>query len=125
MAKTVHNDVLDAALNYVKTNGTRRCVCSQEPTTYTEATATYKLLDVDIISTDYTGPADGDSSGRKLTVNQKTGVAVDSSGTVAFEAIVDVSNTKLLYVTTVTSQVVTAGNTATLNSWKIEIADPS
>lgn len=125
MAKSVHNDVLDAALNYIKTNGTRLCLCSAEPTTYTEAITTYKLADVDIISTDYTGPADGDVSGRKLAVDGQTGVAVDSNGTATHLAIVDVSNTKLLYVTTISSQVVTAGNTATLGTWDIELEDPA
>lgn len=125
MAKSVHNDVLDQSLNYMKNNGTRRCMCSAEPTTYTEATSTYKLADLDITSTDYTGPADGDTSGRKLSVNQKTGVTIDTTGTVTHEAIVDVTNTKLLYVTTVTPTSVTASESRTFELWIIEIRDPT
>jgi hypothetical protein len=124
MAKSVHDDVLDAALNYVKTNGTRLCVCSTQPTTYTEAITTYKLAIKTISSSDYTGPADG-TSGRKLTVNQEATITVDSSGTAAHIALADSVNSKLLYVTTCTSQVLTAGNTVTVPAWIIQIADPS
>lgn len=33
MGKFTHDDVLDAALNEIKTNATRICVCSAQPTT--------------------------------------------------------------------------------------------
>jgi hypothetical protein len=124
MAKIVHDDVLDGALNVVKNNCTRMTACSQQPTTYTEGNATYALADVTMAPGDFTA-ADGDTSGRKLTVAQKTGVAVDASGTATHVALLDVTNSKLLYVTTCTSQALTAGNTMTFNSWKIEIADPA
>lgn len=124
MAKSVHDDVLDAALNYVKTYGDRICVCSAQPTTYTEATSTYELADVTVDSSDYT-VGNGDTSGRKAAVAQQTSVTVDSSGTATYVAIVDVSETKLLVVTTCTSQAVTAGNTLTINTFDLEIADPT
>ncbi len=125
MAKTVHDDVLDQALNYIKNNASRWCVCSAQPTTYTEAITTYKLADVDVTSADYTGPANGDTNGRKVTMNAKTGVTVDTTGTALFNALVDVSNTKLLYVTTCTSQALTAGNLVNIPAWDVEIADPT
>lgn len=59
MAKIVHDDVLDGALNYVKNNTTRISVCSTQPTTYTEAITTYKLAIKTITGTDFTGPANG------------------------------------------------------------------
>ena len=124
MGKSVHDDVLDGALNIIKNNCTRMTACSSEPTTYTEGNATYALADVTLASGDFTN-ANGDTSGRKTTVAQKTGVTVDSSGTATHVALLDVSNSKLLYVTTATSQALTAANTMTFNSWKIEIADPS
>ena len=55
MAKTVHDDVLDAALDYLADNGMRLCVCSQEPTSYTEAINTYELADVDLTVGDGNG----------------------------------------------------------------------
>lgn len=124
MAKTVHDDVLDGALNVIKNNCTRMTICSSQPTTYTEGNATYALADVTMASGDFT-VANGSTSGRKVTMAQKTGVTVDSSGTATYVALLDVSNSKLLYVTTCTSQAVTAANTMTFNSWKIEIADPT
>jgi hypothetical protein len=125
MAKSVHNDVLDAALNAVKNAGTRLCVCSAEPTTYTEAITTYKLAIATIDSSDFTGPADGDTSGRKLAVNAQSGLTVDTSGTATHIAVADSANSKLLYVTTCTSQALTSGNTVDVPAWDIEIADPA
>ena len=125
MAKSVHDDVLDAALDYIATNGDVIYICSAEPTTLTEATTTYALADIpSLTSSDYTGPANGDSSGRKLTVDQQTGVTIDTTGTATHVAIVDAS-TALLYVTTCTSQSLTSGNTMTMNAFDIEIADPT
>ncbi len=124
MAKTVHDDVLDGALNILKNNVTRMVACSAQPTTYTEGNVTYALADVTLASGDFTN-ADGTTSGRKTTIAQKTGVTVDSSGTATHVCLLDVSNSKLLYVTTCTSQALTSGNTMTFNSWKIEIADPT
>lgn len=126
MAKSVHNDVLDGALNIVKNNATRMTVCSDEPTTYAEGNATYALADVTVASGDFTN-ADGDTSGRKCTVAAKSGVLIDASGTATHIALLDVTNSKLLYVTTCTSQALTANgsNTVDFPSWKFEIADPS
>ena len=75
MAKTTADRVLDGALNIVKNNDTRMTACSAQPTTYTEATATYKLANVTMASGDFTA-ANGDTSGRKLTVAAKTGVLI-------------------------------------------------
>lgn len=124
MAKSVHDDVLDGALNIIKNNCTRQVLCSQQPTTYTEANATYALADVTMASGDFTA-GNGDTSGRKLAVAAKSGVTVDASGTANHAALLDVSNSKLLYVTTHTGQALTSGNTVNIGSWDIEIADPA
>ena len=125
MAKLVHDDVLDSALNYIKNNSTRICVCNAQPTTYTEAVTTYKLAIKTIVGTDFTGPANGDTSGRKLTSNQHTGITVDTTGTATHIALADSATSKLLFVTTCTSQALTAGNTVTIPAWDDEIADPA
>lgn len=124
MAKSVHDDVLDGALNIIKNNCTRMVACSTQPTTYTEANATFALADVTMASGDFTA-ANGDTSGRKLTIAAKSGVTVDASGTYQHVALLDVTNSKLLYVTTGTSQSLTSGNTVNFPAWKIEIADPT
>ena len=121
MAKSVSNDVLDAALNEIAT-GTIMTACSAEPTTRAEAVTTYALADVTMTGGDYTN-ADGDVSGRKVTVAAKSSVTVDSSGTATHVAICD--GLVLLYVTTCTSQALTSGNTVNFPAWDIEIADPT
>lgn len=125
MAKSVHDDVLDGALNIIKNGGTQISVCSTQPTTYTHATSTYKLaIASNLTSGSYTGPTNGDTNGRKLTVNSALTLAVTSSATALHIAICDVDD-RLLYVTTCTSQSLTSGNTVTIPAWDIEIADPS
>ena len=121
MSKFASDSVLDALLDEIAT-GTILTVCSTQPTTRTEAVTTYKLADVTIDSGDFS-KADGSPNGRKLTVAQQDNVAVDSSGTAQHVAICDGSN--LLYVTTVTSQSLTSGNTVTIPAWTVTVADPS
>ncbi len=122
MAKSVHNDVLDGALNIVKNNATLMTLCSAQPTTRTAAVTTYALADVAMSSGDFS-IADGDVSGRKMTVAAKNAITVDTTGTGTHVAICDGS--RLLYVTTCTSQAVTSGNTVNIPAWDIEIADPT
>lgn len=125
MTKSVHDDVLDGALNVIKNNCTRPVACSAYPTTYTEANATYALADVTMASGDFT-VANGDVSGRKLTTAAKSGVLIDVSGTATHIAQLDVANTKLLAVTECTSLALTANGSNTVNfpAWDREIADP-
>lgn len=121
MGKSVHNQILDAALDELAT-GTVMTACSSEPTTRTEAVTTYKLATHVMAGGDYTN-ADGDTSGRKCTIAQQADITIDSTGTATHVAICDASN--LLYVTTCTSQALTSGGTVTFPAWDVEIADPS
>jgi hypothetical protein len=77
---------------------------------------------VAVTGTDFT-LADGDTSGRKMTVAAKNGVPIDANGTGSHVALVDA--TRLLFVTTCTAQVLTAGGTVDVPAWKEEIADPA
>ena len=126
MAKSVHDDVLDGALNIIKNNCTRMVLCNAQPTTYTEANATYALADVTMASGDFTA-ANGDTSGRKLTVAAKAAVDVDVTdpGGTNHIALLDVTNSKLLYVTTTADVAVDAAGTVDIGAWDIEIADPA
>lgn len=122
MAKSVHDDVLDGAFD-VLDQADLMTLCSAEPTTRTEAITTFKLADVAMTpNTDYT-KANGTVSGRKVTMAAKSTVPVDSSGTATHVALVD--GTRLLYVTTCTSQPVTSGNTCNFPAWAVEIVDPT
>ena len=107
MAKSAHADVLDGAGLVVKSNCNLMIACSAEPTTRAEAVTTYALADVAMATGDFTMGADG--TGRKCTVAAKSGVTIDASGTATHAAFVDA--TRLLYVTIITSQVLTAGGT--------------
>jgi hypothetical protein len=123
MAKFVHDDVLDAALSYIRNNCTRMVACSAQPTNFTEANATLALADVTMAPADFT-IGNGSVSGRKVTVAAKTGVTVDASGTINHLALLDVTNSKLLFVTTTGAKAVTAGGNLDIGSWDDEIADP-
>lgn len=122
MGKMVADAVLDAALSYIKTNAILLVVCSDTPTTYANATATYDLADVAIDGDDMV-IGDGTVSGRKLTISEQAAVTIDHSGTATHIALC--SSDTLLYVTTCTSQALTAANTVTVPAWKIELADPT
>lgn len=122
MAKACDNTVFDGMLNILKNNVVTMSVCSAQPTTQAEAATTFKLADVTMTGTDFT-IADGDTSGRKITTAQKAGVSVDTTGTGTHIALFDAAI--LRYVTTCTSQVLTALNTVTFPAWDIEVADPT
>jgi hypothetical protein len=124
MAKTVSDTILDGAFD-VLDQADLMTACSAQPTTFAEATSTYKLADVAMTpNTDFT-KADGDTNGRKVTVAAKSAVAIDSSGTATYIALTKSSGSVLLYVTTCTSQALTAGGTVDFPAWDIEIADPT
>lgn len=123
MGKSLGDDTLDGALNIVKNNATRQVLCSAEPANYAGVAAVTLATQI-IDSSDFTGPADGDTSGRKLTVNEQTGVSISSTGTANHVAYTNGTDT-LYAVTTITGQSVTSGNTATVGAHDIEIADPS
>ena len=128
MAVFLSDTVLDAALDVIAT-ADQLIICAGEPADYTDATTDsgsggHALGEVAVSSGDFT-KADGDASGRKVTVAQKTGVTIDVSGTADHVALVDDGASVLLAVATITSQAVTATNTATINAFDIEIGDPS
>lgn len=123
MVKTVHDDVLDGALNIIKNNCTKVTVCTSAPTSYVEGNATYAIADVTVDSADFTNQ-NGDVNGRKSTLGAQSAVPIDTSGTATHLAYLDVANTKLLLVTSTTSQVLTSGGTVDIPAVDQEIADP-
>ena len=124
MAKAIHDDVLDAALEYLQTNGDEIVVCDTEPTTYAEAHTTYMLANHALAGGDYT-IANGDVSGRKVTIAEQAGITVTNSGTAGFVCITDTVSSALLLKTTCTPQALTAANTVTIPAFDDEIADPA
>ncbi len=124
MAKAAPDIVMDGALDVIA-SATKQVACSAQPTTYTETNATYALADIVIDGTDFT-KANGDTSGRKVTVAAQSGVLIDTSGTATHVALVRTADSTLIYVTTCTSQALTANGANTVNfpAWDVEIADP-
>lgn len=118
------NDVLDAALNRIKNNCENLYLCSTEPTTFAQASSTYKLGTK--ASPGFTGPADRTGGGRDVTINAITDGTVNGTGTAGFWALTDDSASELLAVGSLSAtQGVTSGNVFSLTSMKIGIPDPA
>jgi hypothetical protein len=120
MAKWANTSVLDTLLDKVAT-GNQIIVTTSQPADRTAALAA-SLASTTLIPGDFTKAA-GSPSGRQVTVAQKANISVSASGTATHVCIVD--GTNLLYVTTVTSQALTSGNTVTIPAWKITVTNPS
>lgn len=140
MGKNVHDNVLDAALSYLSSNANRLIVLSSEPTgasAYSNATTAvdssgYKLAEATISASDFTGPANGDTSGRKIQVDAQSSMSINgvaSSANATHVALVKQSSSAssqlVLYTTTCTSQSLTGGNQVNTPAWDIEIRDPT
>lgn len=128
MGKAIHNHVLDAALEYIKNNGielsvVKTAVGSVPTFSQTHVDGSDALARHTISSADFSGPTDGTSSGRTLTVSQQADVDITASGTAYQVTINDGSH--VLLCTTCTSQALTSGNKVTFPAFTYNIADPS
>jgi len=124
MAAYLHDDILDAALNVIDSLTENLYICSAQPTTFAEASSTYKLgtKATPAISV----PENGDASGRKVVVSAITDGTVDATGTATWIALTDDSESKLLVAQELSSsQAVTISNTFTLTEFDITIPDPT
>ncbi len=122
MGKSAHDNVIDAALDVIAT-ATLLSVTSDAGT---PANLTNTLASVALTAGDGNGDyviANGDFSGRKITVAQQTDVSITASGT-ALHVVLSLGGTILL-TTTCTSQVLTSGGTVTIPAFDDEIADPT
>lgn len=111
---------LDAALAVLVSNVNVLYICSQEPTTYAQASATYKLGS----KTSYTvgSPTDRTPNGRKVVCPAISDGSVSASATATHWALCSGS---VLYATGAlsASQGVTSGNTFTLGAFDVGIPD--
>jgi hypothetical protein len=120
--KWANDDVMDAALDKAATSVMERvCSGSSSPADRAAAIAA-TLASVAIDSGDFS-KADGDVSGRKVTVATQSNVSITASGDATCVTIDD--GTDLQYVTTCTTQSLTSGGTVTIPDWDIEIGDPT
>ena len=97
-------------------------ICSGSPTTFADCFVNLMLAKVALTGADF-GIAN-DSLGRKLTVAQKDGFPILNSGTALACCLVETAGSTVRFVTTTTSQPLTAAGTVTSPSWKINIQPP-
>lgn len=124
MGKKADNAFYDAAFSWLQSNSIRMAACSAEPANYA-GIAAVRLAEVTMAPGDF-AIANGDVSGRKVTVAAKSGVSITTSGT-ANHIVLHNNSAILGYVTTCTALPLTAGagNTVNFPAWKIEVAAPS
>ena len=121
---TLADRCFDNGLTVLDTEANRIDVCSQEPTTYAEATSTYTLGN----STSLSGasPTDRSGGGREVVFAAITDGAITGTGTCTHYALVDTTNSRLLVTGSLSaSQSVTNGNSFTGASFATGIPDPS
>lgn len=120
----IADNVLDDGLQALTDDTTSLFICSQEPTTYTEAITTYAL---GTKSTPTVGaPAAGSPNGRQVTVSAITDGSVTGTGTATHWALVGSVGSVLLAANSLSSsQSVTSGNTFTLAAFTVRIPDPA
>lgn len=109
---------LDAALNYIKTNGTVLHQCSAEPTNYA-GIAAVELASAPVT---LTGPTDGDTSGRKVTIPAISGDDVDATGSATHWVLSNGTDT--LVASNALSAAVALDASGTYNSAAIDIELP-
>jgi uncharacterized membrane protein YebE (DUF533 family) len=121
---TVADRVLDLGLNVLDTEATHIYINSTaEATTYTQATSTNALGNNNFGAGAVCGsPAAGSPNGRKVTTAAVTAGSVTATGTAAYWAITDNTNSRLLATGTLSaSQSVTSGNTFTLGAFDLRL----
>lgn len=134
MGKLAPDAMIDASLAYVAASD-KITICEDTPTTYALATdhadAGGKVLAEHAMTVgdgngDYTIADDATGNlGRKLTITAQSGISILHSGTATHIALTLAAGTTLRFVTTCTSQALTAGGTVDIPSWKIQIGDPT
>jgi hypothetical protein len=124
MADYLHDDVFDSGLSVLDTLVENLYICSTLPTTFAEASSTYKLGTK--ATPTVSAPADRSGGGREVTISAITDGTVSATGTAGYYALTDDSESKLLAQGDLAStQSVTSGNTFTLTEFTIGIPDPA
>ena len=119
MAKIATDAMIDGGLDKVD-NCVTLTVCAGQPTSQADI-AVKKLATVVIDAADFT-KANGDVSGRKVTIGAQADMAITATGTADHVAIDDGTD---YVITTATSQALTSGGTVTTPAYDYEIGDPT
>jgi hypothetical protein len=119
----INDEVFDQGLDYADTNGTRIDICKTEPASYSSATTegAVSLGNKTGLNTGIT--ADGSVDGRRVSVPPISDGTVTADGTAAFWALTDGAAILVATGALAATQVVTSGNTFTLDQIEITIRD--
>lgn len=120
MGKAVTDGFLDGMADLLAAC-TAYNICTAEPTSIAECDSLSLIPVHTLTGGDFT-KANGDTSGRKITVAQQASLSIDATGTATHVAINDGTD---FYVTTCTSQLLTSGGTVTGPAFDIEVLDPA
>ena len=123
MAIFTPDAILDDMLDVIAA-GTRVDVCSTQPTTYAQASSTYSLGSYVLTPGAGAGDwviANGDTSGRKLTLQAQTGNNASADGAAGHLAISISASSTLLHVTTVSAE--TTNNGSPLNISAVDVIE--
>lgn len=120
MTAFICDNILDNGLAYLVANGDRLDICSTQPTTYTQATATYTLGNATCVPG---ALGNGATSGRKTTIGAISGGSVTGTGTAGYFGITDGSSELLVAGALSAPQSVTQNNTFTLTAFDVTIPD--
>lgn len=123
MAKACDSTVLDGLLDIVAT-ANKYIVCAGQPTSYTDANVTKNLAYIAITGASFTKANSG--SNRKTTVAAQNGLTFNAAGTGDHIALVNTTNSTLLYVTTVgTARAIASGDTVNSAAFDITVNQPT
>jgi hypothetical protein len=120
---SVQSVVLDLGLLNFHNVASDIYVCSQEPTTFAEATSTYSLGSKNFGAGAAVGaPAPGSPNGRKVSSTPISDGNISGTGTATAWAVIDATNSALLASGSLAAaQAVTSGNTFTLSTFDIRL----
>ena len=118
------DDVLDAACDYIGDNTENLYITDDTaaPDNFTKASSTYKCGVK--AGPSFTGPANGEVSGRKITCDAISDGTISATATAKYFALTDDSESLLiLYEELDSTQSVTNGNTFSLTAFDVEFPD--
>jgi hypothetical protein len=124
MANIINTEILDVLLQYIEDECDELFLCSDEPTTYTEASSTYNLATVTISASDFTIAAHN-TTGRKSTRAAKNGEDVDASGDCVFVAYGRNSDSTLMRRVACSSVTLDSAGQANIGADEVQLSQPS
>ena len=130
MPHFTHDDIIDLALNGIKTTCNKMVLTDGEPTTFANANTNngsgsgQKVAEVVMASGDFT-LANGDTSGRKVTAAAKAAQTVVANGDGEYVAYLDTAPSKILhyYPITVARNGLLIGDSVNFPAHDLELQD--